>query len=391
MLAVIAVTLVCAAPPGGGSGVALAQTAADIDDDPAVRRAEAELRAARQQLEVVTDRLDALAQDFENARGHAERLAAEVEGSATRLDRAEEAAELARRVQAEQVRNAYMQPGLELARMSGAFLLAPDANTALHTTALMERVAAATAREVEAQVRAGQLLAADVDSQRQIAGGSAATTRDLEQLTATFTEALDAATADVAVAEAALADARTRAREEAERQAEEEQRQAQAEQQQAYLETFAEEVGDVSTSGIRIATINGERQEMACPLGQPNGFVDSWGAPRSGGRTHKGVDMFASYGMPVFAAADGVVRRVFNNTLGGLSIDLVDGLGNRYYYAHLSAAYVVDGQQVRAGELLAANGNSGNAIATPPHVHWQFHPKDGVPVNPYPLAAALCR
>ncbi|MEO2109219.1 MAG: hypothetical protein ABGZ36_26750 [Actinomycetota bacterium] len=37
---------------------------------------------------------------------------------------------------------------------------------------------------------------------------------------------------------------------------------------------------------------------MACPLGPPNGFSSSWGAPRSGGRSHEGVDMFAARGTP---------------------------------------------------------------------------------------------
>ena len=125
--------------------------------------------------------------------------------------------------------------------------------------------------------------------------------------------------------------------------------------------------------------------------GQPNGFIDSWGFPRSGGRTHKGVDMFAAYGMPLFAAADGVIARVGNNALGGLYVDLVDVWGNRYYYAHLSAAYAYPGRPVRAGDIIGAVGNSGNARTTPPHLHWQFHPGGGGPVNPYPLAAALCR
>ncbi|CAN5136972.1 hypothetical protein BH20ACT8_BH20ACT8_03370 [soil metagenome] len=128
-----------------------------------------------------------------------------------------------------------------------------------------------------------------------------------------------------------------------------------------------------------------------CPLGTPNGFIDSWGFPRSGGRRHQGVDMFAAHGTPIYAVADGRIARVFNNRLGGLSINLVDTAGNRYYYAHLSATHVTTGQQVRAGDHIGANGNTGNARTTPSHLHWQYHPGGGPPVNPFPLAAALCR
>ena len=129
---------------------------------------------------------------------------------------------------------------------------------------------------------------------------------------------------------------------------------------------------------------------MACPLGLPNGFSPSWGAPRSGGRSHQGVDMFAARGMPVFAAAAGTVR-VGSNGLGGLTVQLYDTTGNRYYYAHLDSVAVTSGQTVEAGQTLGGAGTSGNAAGTPPHLHWQVHPGGGGPTDPYPIAAALCR
>lgn len=128
-----------------------------------------------------------------------------------------------------------------------------------------------------------------------------------------------------------------------------------------------------------------------CPVGIPNGFIDSWGFPRSGGRRHQGVDIFAPLGTPLFAVADGTVQRLTNNTLGGLSVHLVDDSGDRYYYAHLDAFAVAAGTRVKAGDLIGTVGNTGNARTTPPHLHWQFHPGNGPPVNPYSLAHALCR
>ncbi len=361
------------APP---SAQAQQDASAAVAADPEVQQAQAALDAARRQQQATAERLDSLAETFERAQAHAERLQAELDGADARLDGAQQAVEEARQAHAQQVRTAYMQPGLDLVRMSGAFLLAPDLETALHASAIMQRVAASRAARVDDVRRAGRQVVNDVSAQRGIANGTSSALQDLTSLSATFTAALDVATGQVAAAEDSLATATA---------------EAEAAAAQAATQAFTGLITGVPGAVVKIATINGGTQEMACPLGQPNGFIDSWGFPRSGGRTHKGVDMFASYGMPLYAAADGTIRRVFNNSLGGLSIDLIDVLGNRYYYAHLSAAYVVDGQAVQAGQLIAANGNSGNARTTPPHLHWQFHPGDGGPVNPYPLAAALCR
>ena len=69
----------------------------------------------------------------------------------------------------------------------------------------------------------------------------------------------------------------------------------------------------------------------ACPIGTANGFIDSWRFPRSGGRSHEGADMFAPMGTPLYAVADGTIWRVYNNTLGGLAINLIDDAGTMYY------------------------------------------------------------
>lgn len=127
-----------------------------------------------------------------------------------------------------------------------------------------------------------------------------------------------------------------------------------------------------------------------CPVGEPVSFTDTWGAPRSGGRTHEGVDMFAPKGTPVYAAAAGVATSVYDNPLGGLSISFDDDRGDHYYYAHLSAQLVDDGDRVKAGQLIGRVGNTGNAAGTPPHLHWEYHPGDRGAVDPTPLAELLC-
>lgn len=122
-----------------------------------------------------------------------------------------------------------------------------------------------------------------------------------------------------------------------------------------------------------------------------NSFVDSWGAARSGGRAHKGVDVMAPYNVPVYAFTHGVITRMNSGGLGGIQLYLFGDDGNEYFYAHLSgyadASYV--GRRVEAGELVAYNGDTGNARGTP-HVHFEVHPGGGRAVNPYPYMRAAC-
>ena len=129
---------------------------------------------------------------------------------------------------------------------------------------------------------------------------------------------------------------------------------------------------------------------VSCPVSKPFSFVDSWGAPRSGGRAHKGTDIMNPMGNRVHAIVDGVVSRQTYSSLGGISLYLRGDDGNEYYYAHLSKYASRTGQRVKAGELIGYNGATGNAAWSGPHVHFEVHPGAGAPVNPYPYVKAAC-
>lgn len=98
----------------------------------------------------------------------------------------------------------------------------------------------------------------------------------------------------------------------------------------------------------------------------------AFGAERDGGRrSHRGVDIFAARGTPVLAATDGWVTRVETTRVGGNVVWMQPLFGNmRVYYAHLHEQWVKPGQFVLAGHPLGSVGNTGNAITTPPHLHF---------------------
>ena len=136
---------------------------------------------------------------------------------------------------------------------------------------------------------------------------------------------------------------------------------------------------------------------MTCPVDGFSTFTDTWGAPRSGGRRHEGVDLLAARGTPVVAVEDGMIRRMRNSGLGGITVWLLGHSGDEYYYAHLDAwapGLSVD-QEVSTGQHLGIVGTTGNSPDHIPHLHWEYHPGGyrpgaGSAVNPTSLARELC-
>jgi peptidoglycan LD-endopeptidase LytH len=123
-------------------------------------------------------------------------------------------------------------------------------------------------------------------------------------------------------------------------------------------------------------------------IGGKASWVDTWGAPRFGPgpivRTHEGQDVFCEYGDPVIASEPGRVEFA-EGGLGGKVARLYRSDGSYWYYAHLSdwnTKEFSSNDAVEPGDVIGFCGNSGNALTTPPHVHFGWYKSSGIAKNP---------
>lgn len=120
----------------------------------------------------------------------------------------------------------------------------------------------------------------------------------------------------------------------------------------------------------------------------PEGLSDTWDDPRSGGRSHEGVDIFARRRTPVISTTDGIVARRGESGLGGRTVTILGPGRQRHYYAHLQQyGGQAVGDRVAMGEVIGFVGTSGNAPADAPHLHYGIYGAGGA-INPYPLLTA---
>lgn len=99
------------------------------------------------------------------------------------------------------------------------------------------------------------------------------------------------------------------------------------------------------------------------------------------GRMHKGIDIAAPVGTPVFAAAAGVIITAGWNSGGyGNMVEIQHPDGSVTLYAHNSRIVVREGQEVAQGQQIADMGSTG--YSTGPHSHFEVHLPGQGAVNP---------
>jgi murein DD-endopeptidase MepM/ murein hydrolase activator NlpD len=104
--------------------------------------------------------------------------------------------------------------------------------------------------------------------------------------------------------------------------------------------------------------------------------------PVTGGlRGHKGLDLAASIGTPIYATADGIISKAAWFGGYGLFVSIEHGGDLQTRYGHMSRLNVADGQRVKKGEIIGFVGSTGRS--TGPHLHYEVRVK-GEAVNPIP-------
>ena len=93
------------------------------------------------------------------------------------------------------------------------------------------------------------------------------------------------------------------------------------------------------------------------------------------GTTHKGIDLVGLDDKTIYSTVIGTVEavRVDTHPTGGLGLYVrigENGTNHRYYFAHLSQAYVQQGQPVQVGDKIGLEGSTGNATGS--HLHYEI-------------------
>jgi murein DD-endopeptidase MepM/ murein hydrolase activator NlpD len=127
----------------------------------------------------------------------------------------------------------------------------------------------------------------------------------------------------------------------------------------------------------------------------PSQLHDSFYDSRSEGRVHQALDIMAPRDTAVLATEDGTIVKLHQSARGGTMLYQSDLSGLFvYYYGHLLryADGIVEGKQVKRGEVIAYVGDTGNAGPGNYHLHFGISRvtspgkwSGGEPINPYPL------
>ena len=146
--------------------------------------------------------------------------------------------------------------------------------------------------------------------------------------------------------------------------------------------------GPGDPSGGPEPPVSGSGWLQTCPVNGPSSFVDSFGDPRPGGRSHEGIDLIAARGTPVAAVHSGTVHRT-GSSIGGYGIVLFhDGSSDWTFYTHFdSYGSYGEGAHVSAGDTIGYVGNTGTTVY---HLHFEYHPGGGAAINPYSALLGVC-
>ena len=163
------------------------------------------------------------------------------------------------------------------------------------------------------------------------------------------------------------------------------------------IEQTTKNAEEVKTNSVEVAkttiskAVNNENKTKDSVIGEVQGIkiavkpisgiiTSRYGVSSSIRRsTHTGLDIAASSGTPIKVIADGTVTFAkYSGSYGNL-VKVSHGNGVETWYAHTSKMYVTVGQEVKAGDVIAAVGSTGNSTGA--HLHLEIR-INGNHVNP---------
>ena len=155
-------------------------------------------------------------------------------------------------------------------------------------------------------------------------------------------------------------------------------------------------------AGAAAASPSAQVPRIVFPILGDATWTDDFGDPRGQGG-HQGNDIMAPRRALVLAAEAGTVEFHTTSARAGCMLYLNGKSGTQYLYIHLNndltdendnqgkcvagVAYakgLKNGAKVAAGEVIAYNGDSGDANGINPHLHFEVHPGGGGAVSPFP-------
>jgi hypothetical protein len=154
-------------------------------------------------------------------------------------------------------------------------------------------------------------------------------------------------------------------------------------------------------AGAATASAGAAVPRLVFPVLGEASWTDDFGDPRGQG-SHEGNDIMAPWKALILAAEAGTVRFHTTSARAGCMLYLNGKSGTKYLYVHLNndltdgndnrgrcvpgVAYakgLKDGDAVAAGQVIAYNGDSGDANGIHPHLHFEVHPDGGGAVSPF--------
>ena len=153
--------------------------------------------------------------------------------------------------------------------------------------------------------------------------------------------------------------------------------------QQKLLDQIEQQIAAAAAANAQASDGDGGASGFVWPCPSSRRITSGFGnraQPTAGASTnHKGIDIGASYGAAIVAAASGRVTTAAYSSSAGNYIVISHGNSLSTVYMHCSALYVSAGQTVSAGQAIAAVGSTG--YSTGNHLHFGVI-KNGSYVNP---------